>query len=209
MISLFSNTAPGRVLVFGAHPDDAELGAGGTLARLTRGGTQVTIVVASVPSHYDVRVKEAARGAEILGAQLVILFPQPIRVEEVPMYRLVGAMDEVVERFRPDLAFVHSLSDLHWDHGLVTRAALSSLRRVPSNLLAFSSSYELNSQARTIGECFIDVTDTIETKLEAISAHVSQSRGIDLESTRNYARAMGRKCGALSAEVFEVLRLKL
>lgn len=206
MIPLFPRS--GKVVIFGAHPDDAEFGAGGTLARLSRAGLEVTIVVVSVPSLYDVRVAEAARGAAVLGAKLEVLFPEPCRVEDVPMHKLVAEMDAVVERLKPSMVFVHSLSDLHWDHGLVTRAAMSSLRRTPSNLLAFSSSYDLNTQT-TVGECFFDVTETIDLKLEALSAHASQLKGIDVQGARHHAQAMGRKCGAAAAEVFEVLRLTL
>lgn len=208
MISLFPQTPPGRVLIFGAHPDDAEFGAGGTLARLAKAGADVTIVVSSVPSQYETRVQEAERGAALLGARLVVLFPKPCRVEDVPMHVLVGAMDTVVETHRPDLVLVHSHSDLHWDHTLVTRAAMSALRRTPANLLAFFSSYELNPQPGH-GECYFDISQTIELKMAALAAHTSQQKGLNLESTRQHAQALGRKCGATSAEVFEVLRLKL
>lgn len=205
----FPKGSPGRIIIFGAHPDDAEIGCGGTLARLAREGAQVTIVAASVPSFYERRIEEGRRGAKILGATFMPLFNQQSRLDDVKMHVLVQTMDAVVAELRPDLVFVHSTSDLHWDHGLTTRAAMSALRRIPANLLAFSSSYELNPQARTIGQLFVDITQTLDIKLEAISAHQSQMKGIELTAHREQARAMGRKCGAEAAEVFEVLRLKV
>ena len=59
---------------------------------------------------------------------------------------------------RPDLVITHSAHDLHWDHNLVNRATVSSLRRWPCNLLAYVSSYEMNAQnsTRTVGQCFAD-----------------------------------------------------
>jgi LmbE family N-acetylglucosaminyl deacetylase len=209
MERLFNGGGQGRVVLFGAHPDDIEVGAGGTVARLAASGAQVTHVVVSVPTHVEERQKEAARGAEALGAKHVILFKDQARVEDIPMHELVRAMDSVVGDLRPDFVFVHSANDLHWDHGLVNRAAISALRRTPANLFAFTSSYELNAQSRVIGQCFVDITNTIGCKMAAISAHVTQLTRLDLEGTRDFARAMGRICGVTFAEAFEVLRLRL
>ncbi len=58
----------GRVLAFGAHPDDLEVGAGGLLARLSDEGAQVTMVVVSIPGQTEKRRAEAHAGAEIIDA---------------------------------------------------------------------------------------------------------------------------------------------
>jgi LmbE family N-acetylglucosaminyl deacetylase len=68
---------------------------------------------------------------------------------------------------------------------------------------------EMNAQTRSFGQCFADVTDSIEQKVEAISAHQSQMTHFDLESTRDLARAMGRIAGLKFAECYEVLRLRV
>ena len=65
------------VLALGAHPDDVELGIGGTLARLRRLGARVVLAVVSVPGDYAVRRREAERAADILGAELRILIDVP------------------------------------------------------------------------------------------------------------------------------------
>ena len=200
-----------RVVAFGAHPDDLEVGAGGLLARLAARGVQVTAAVVSVPSQIEERTREALRGAQILGAKLALLNPQRrCRVEDLPMHQLVAQMDTLINDVRPDLVITHSAHDLHWDHGLVHRATVSALRRGPCNLLAYVSSYEMNAQnsTRTVGQCFADISDTIERKVEAIAAHETQLAKMDLESTRDLARAMGRLAGVQYAEAYEVLRLR-
>jgi LmbE family N-acetylglucosaminyl deacetylase len=206
---LFFDGSKGRVVAFGAHPDDIEVGAGGTVARLARAGAKVTMCVTCVPTQVKERMAEADKGAEILGAKVEVLFPKGSRVEDIPMHELVRAMDAVIKDTQPDLVLVHSASDLHWDHGLVNRAAISALRRTPANLLAFTSSYELNAQTRAIGQCFVDITQTIGSKMAAISAHVTQLTKLDLEGARDLARAMGRISGVTYAEVFEVLRMRI
>lgn len=200
----------GRVLAFGAHPDDLEVGAGGLLARLAEEGADVTLAVVSIPNQAAQRKTEALAGADILGAELFILYEEkPCRVEDIPMHELVRRFDTIVGDVRPDLVITHSAHDLHWDHGLVNRATVSALRRTPCDLLAFLSSPEMNAQSRSIGQCFADVTKTIDTKIAAISAHRSQVPKLDLESSRDLARAMGRISGYEYAEAYEVLRVRI
>ena len=200
----------GRVLAFGAHPDDLEVGAGGLLARLSQEGAEVMMAVVSIPNNTDQRRKEAHAGADIIDADLRILFDEkPCRVEDIAMHELVRRFDQVVGDWRPDLVITHSAVDLHWDHGLVNRATVSALRRTPCDLLAFLSSPEMNAQARAVGQCFADISATMDTKIQAIKAHESQVPKLDLESSRDLARAMGRISGYEYAECYEVLRVRI
>ena len=200
----------GKVLAFGAHPDDLEVGAGGLLARLASEGDTVMMVIVSVPNQAEQRRAEARAGADVLRSDLRILFDEgQTRVEDIPMHELVRRFDHVIGDFRPDLVITHSANDLHWDHGLVNRATVSALRRTSCDLLAFLSSPEMNAQSRAIGQCFADITDTIDTKISAIGAHTSQVPKLDLESSRDLARAMGRISGYQYAEAYEVLRVRI
>jgi LmbE family N-acetylglucosaminyl deacetylase len=200
----------GRVLAFGAHPDDLEVGAGGLLARLSAEGAEVTIAIVSIPNQTEQRRAEAVAAADVLDADLFILNEdRPCRVEDIPMHELVRRMDTIVGDVRPDLVITHSANDLHWDHGLVNRATVSALRRTPCDLLAYLSSPEMNAQARSVGNCFADISNYVETKLAAIACHKSQLPKLDLESSRDLARAMGRISGYGYAEAYEVLRVRI
>lgn len=200
----------GKVLAFGAHPDDLEVGAGGLLARLADEGASITMAIVSVPNQTEQRMAEAREGARIIGADLFLLYDEkPCRVEDIPMHELVRRFDNIVGDVRPDLVITHSAHDLHWDHGLVNRATVSALRRTPCDLLAFLSSPEMNAQSRSIGQCFADISSTIDIKIDAISAHKSQLPRLDLESSRDLARAMGRISGYAFAECYEVLRVRI
>ena len=200
----------GRVLVIGAHPDDIEVGAGGLAARLSDDGADVTFAVVSIPSDREQRRAEAHAAADLIEANLFILYEdKPCRVEDIPMHELVRRFDQVVGDVRPDLVITHSANDLHWDHGLVHRATISALRRTPCDLLAYLSSPENNAHARCVGECFADVSASIERKIEAIGCHKSQMTRFDLESARDYARGMGRISGYDYAEAYQVLRVRV
>ena len=62
-----------NILAFGTHPDDIEVGMGGTIRRYVSEGHQVTMVVVCVPGDKARRMEEASRAAEILGGNLIIL----------------------------------------------------------------------------------------------------------------------------------------
>lgn len=199
-----------RVLAFGAHPDDLEVGAGGLIARCVRDGATVTMVVSSIPNRFPERLDEARAGAKILGGQLVFaLGEREVRVDEVPMHQLVARFDELVAEYEPDLVITHNASDLHADHYRVHRATISAVRRAPCDLLAYTAAPDLSAQRRTYGDCFVDITDTIDTKLESVTAHASQISTRTIESRRDMARAIGRVCGLHYAEAYEVLRLRI
>jgi LmbE family N-acetylglucosaminyl deacetylase len=200
----------GRVLAFGAHPDDIEVGAGGLLARLVEEGASVTMAIVSVPNNIETRKREAHDAAGMIGAQLRFIFDEKqSRVEDIPMHELVRRMDQLVADVRPDLVITHCQNDIHWDHGLVHRATVSALRRTPCDVLAFVSSPENNAQVRGYGNCFADISKSIDTKLKAIGAHASQLQHLDVDSSRDLAKAMGRISGHAYAEAFEVLRVRV
>jgi LmbE family N-acetylglucosaminyl deacetylase len=200
----------GRVLAFGAHPDDLEVGAGGLLARLSDEGADVTLAIVSIPNHTEQRKEEAQAAAEVIDANLFVIYEdKPCRVEDIAMHELVRRFDQIIGDVRPDLVITHSANDLHWDHGLVNRATVSALRRTPCDLLAYLSSPEMNAQSRSLGNCFADISQYVEAKLAAIACHKSQLPKLDLESSRDLARAMGRISGYEYAECYEVLRVRI
>ena len=202
--------AGSRVVAFGAHPDDLEVGAGGLLARLASQGVDVTMAVVAVPGDAERRRMEADNGAKVIGGKLKVVYDvRPCRVEDIPMHELVRRFDQLLGDVNPDLVITHSAHDLHWDHGLVHRATVSALRRTPCDLFAYLSSPEMNAQHRAIGQCFADISQTLDKKLAAISAHTSQLSKLDLDSSRDLARAMGRISGYQYAEAYEALRVRI
>jgi len=178
------------------------------LARLANAGADVTLVVVAVPNEVEQRRAEVHAGAAMLGAEAIVLFEDK-RVEDVAMHELVRRFDQIIGDVRPDLVITHSANDLHWDHGLVNRATVSALRRTPCDLLAYLSSPEMNAQARSLGTCFADISQYVEVKMSAIACHKSQLTRLDLESSRDLARAMGRISGYDYAECYEVLRVRI
>ncbi len=198
------------VVALGAHPDDLELGVGGTLAALSRGGARVVMAVCSVPSDYDTRFREAKAAAAILGCELRILMDGGCRrIEDLKTYQLVGMLDSLVRELQPSALLTHGPSDFHRDHVAVYHAAVSTQRLSQFDFFSY-----LPTMCRPVPVAFqprayIDISHTIGAKIDAIAAHPSQfgARGITFDLYRDIARLNGRLCGVEYAEGLDINRM--
>ncbi|HSN22499.1 MAG TPA: PIG-L deacetylase family protein [Usitatibacter sp.] len=200
------------VVAVGAHPDDLEIGIGGTLAKLRCDGAHVVMIVVSIPKDYEVRLEEAKRGAQILGCELKLLVEDgPKRIEDLKTCELVGLLDDALREYRPAALLTHSSVDFHNDHLLVYNACLPTQRLA---YFDFFSYHPTNCRPVPIAfhpRAYVDVTETIDAKMHAITAHASQfgGRGLDTEMYREHAHMQGRIIGVPYAEGLDVVRMVL
>ncbi len=206
---LIARYAEQTILAIGAHPDDVELGAGGTIARLGDGGARVTIVLCA-PSGSDERFEEARRSAKILGADLELLYGER-RAADLDSYELVERLGDLVSRKAPALVLTHASSSYHRDHSLVHKAC-SVIQRVRYfDLLCYCSSGVTLVDTPFRPDVFIDVSGAIEKKMAAIELHTEPiaRKGFSVEHYRSAAADLGRRLGVEYAEGFEAERLRL
>lgn len=179
------------VLALSAHPDDTELCCGGTLAALANEGKKVGVIdftrgemgTRGTPQQ---RFQEASRASEIIGLTIRENLELPdTRLENKREYQ--KKIIEQVRKYRPHICFVGAPSDRHPDHGNATKLALDALfyggltkvrttderekpqeRWRPSHILHFMQDRPFRP------DLVFDITDTFETKKEAILAFESQ-----------------------------------
>ncbi len=200
------------VLALGAHPDDLELGVGGTLALLAKGGARVIMAIVSVPSHLEARKKEAMRSAEMLGAEVTFLFPDKLcRVEDLKTYELVDKIDGLINDFKPAAVLSHGLADFHRDHVLVYNACLAAQRLSFFDLFCYHPTSTRPIPLPFFPQLYVDISKTVDLKMKAIKAHESQfgGRGLDPGHLLETARHYGHLIGVDFAEGLEVVRMKL
>jgi bacillithiol biosynthesis deacetylase BshB1 len=109
------------LLVFAAHPDDAELGCGGTIANLTATGKKVGIIdltegEMSTRGNRDTRRAEAAVATEILGVSV----RENLGLKDVFFKNDWPQQEQIIRmirRYRPELIIANALADRHPDHG--------------------------------------------------------------------------------------------
>jgi N-acetylglucosamine malate deacetylase 1 len=209
--SLLSRYTACTVLAIGAHPDDLELGVGGTLARLARAGAHVVMAIVSVPGDHERRIAEARTAAAILGCELRILIEAGRRIDDFKPYQLVGLFDELVADLAPAAVFTHSATEFHRDHTSVYEATVSAQRLRFFDFFSYHPTMCRPVPVPFNPRAYVDISETVDAKIEAINAHASQfsCRGIDTEVYRDFARLHGRMIGVKYAEGLDVGRMLL
>ena len=208
---ILSHYAGKTVLAVGAHPDDLELGVGGTLARLSRSGARVVMAVVSIPNNLKARRDEARRAAGILGCEVRLMTADRCsRVEDLKTHELVGMIDGLVKELAPAAMFSHCLANLHKDHKLVYEACMASQRLRYFDIFCYSptSCHSVNIEFHP--HAYIDISDTIDAKMAAIRTHSTQfdRRGLKTEHYRAASGLTGGVIGVDYAEGIEVVRMR-
>lgn len=199
-----------RVLVFGAHPDDMEIGMGGTIAKHVAIGDDLLMVVATIPSQRELRIQEARDGAEVLGARLEVLDVPP---DDLGMNRrTIREFDRLFGSVNPHLVYTHWDQDSHQDHLAVSRAVMAAGRRNRCSLLM----YEQTIPGGVVpgngfkAQSFVDISPFIDRKCQSILVHQSQieQNGGDwwLDGVRGRAMYRGYQMNVRYAEAFEVVK---
>jgi bacillithiol biosynthesis deacetylase BshB1 len=183
------------LLVFGPHPDDLEIGLGGTIALHASRGLQVglcDLTLGEMGSNGtpDERLAEAHAAAGVLGAA----WRENLRWPDRQIGAQPGQMDDAVafiRKHRPRAMAVPYWSDRHPDHvaasRLLTEAAFNSgLRRYAAPGEAWRPEwvcyYFINDGAQP--SFIVDVSAHYETKRAALACHASQFRSADSVPTR-------------------------
>jgi len=181
--------SPFDIVAVCAHPDDAELAMGGTIAREAARGRRVALVdltrgECGSRGTPETRAAEAAEAARILGAAHRESLGLPdARLQAAPEHR--DPMVEAIRRLRPRVVLLQHWEQRHPDHAAASRIVydacfLSGLRNYrpdlgpafrPAKLAYTVTMTEANNLAPTF---VVDVTPFWETKLRAISAFASQ-----------------------------------
>lgn len=196
-----------RVLAIGAHPDDVEIGCGGTLLDHRRRDDRVSILTLShggAGGDRGLRMAEADATANAIGAQL--LFGDLPDTEINAGGETVRIIENVVRMLDPTVVYVHSVHDSHQDHRAVATATRSATRQV-RRVFGYQSPSATNGFDPTQ---FVSVDDVLARKIEVLQLFASQDGRIYLEpelvtaGARYWARHLA--ASAHFAEPFEVIR---
>lgn len=196
-----------EVLAIGAHPDDVEIGIGGTLAAHQAAGDAITILTLSRGGRggdAESRQHESLAAAEMLGARL---FLKDLVDTEIPAGGpTVRVIEEVVREVRPTIVYTHSSNDRHQDHRAVHASTLVATRDISTVACYESPSATIDFRPTR----FVRIEDFVERKIEMLGCFRSQTsqgrRYLEPELVRATARYWSRFGGGSAVEAFEIVR---
>lgn len=221
------------ILAIGCHPDDLEIGCGGTLALYNRRGHSVYMChVANGDMGHAVimpgdlaklRTAEAEASGAVLGAKQVFNINVPDLFVDSHNEDQVRALVEVIRSVRPDMIITHSPEDYMRDHvetsKLVFNASFSSsiphYETESKSYPTIAPLYYMDALAGLgfLPEEYADITETLDIKLNALEKHESQIKwlrdhdGIDfLDFVRTVSKFRGLQSGVKYAEGFRVCK---
>lgn len=227
------------ILAFGAHPDDVELGCGGSIAKAVSQGKSVGIIDLTrgelgTRGSAEIRDQEAAAAAKVLGLSFRknLAFRDGFFVNDEAHQM---AIIQLIRIHQPKIVLCNAIEDRHIDHSkgskLVSDACfLSGLKKIvtkdesgniqepwrPAHVYHYIQWKEIKP------DFVVDISNHIDTKMEAIHAYASQFYDANsqepstpissqnfLESVRYRAQNLGRLTGVAAAEGFTVERTPL
>jgi len=230
------NQVPERVMAIGAHPDDVELGAGGTLAKWSGRGSLVTIVVctdgAAGNENHDLtstavakrRQMEQQAAADCLGVRyLVQLGYADGGLEDTTEFR--SALVELMRQHRPDIVLSHDPQTrsrfVHRDHRIAGQVTLDAIYPYARDHLHYPQQIARGLSTHRVDQCLlwdtdepnavVDISGTLNIKGESLRQHASQLggilRGADLvEWLRERSRAAASGFDFTDGEAFRLLQ---
>lgn len=184
-----------HALVLTAHCDDAELWAGGTLARWAESGLRCVVGIAL---HDEDRKEETRRSAAILGYEPRFMTPE----EEIASW-ILG----LLVQYRPEVLLTHPENDPHFQHQNLHRGVVEALTRFPHRKTCPRRWYAFDSYYQTrlpsgIWPMTVDIGTTFDKKLCALAVHQSQNPADLAHMARHGAAMAGMRTRMDFAEAF-------
>ncbi|MHB8324878.1 MAG: PIG-L deacetylase family protein [Candidatus Dormibacteria bacterium] len=219
-----------RALVIVAHPDDAEFGCAGTVALWAAAGVAVTYLICTDGAQGSadptlkaselagIRQREQRAAAGVLGVEHVEFLGHPDGALVVDT-QLRRELTRTIRQFKPDLVVCQNavrhyanLGGNHPDHLAAGQGAIEAIYPFARNPYSFPELLAEGLEPHTVREVwvtgteapdhFVDVSATLEAKLEALRCHRSQQRDDPGERVSARLAEVGKPHGMAYAEAF-------
>ena len=228
---------PERALICTPHPDDAEIGAGGTAAQWIKQGAEVTLVVCTNGDKGSedpemtserlaaIREKEQQAAAEVLGFKEVVFLRYPDgEIEDTKDFR--RDLVRQIRRFKPDVVLTTDPQRRtfyqHRDHRVTGQCVMDAVFPLARDHLNFPELKHEGLEPHKTEfiyfwgadepDTFVDISDTLELKIQALMKHASQvAAEREAQMTKfllERAKEAGKAQGMNAAEGFRVVQMR-
>jgi LmbE family N-acetylglucosaminyl deacetylase len=222
-----------NILALGAHPDDIEFMCAGTLLRYKQLGHNIHIALTTSgnqgSNEYDsreeiaaIREKEQLEAAKLLGAEVRFL-----RFDDQGLLNTPESRRAVINAMRwadPDVILTNPPNDPSTDHAVTGQIVSQVILSMPGKNIPADEPpctkkvsvfyWDTAGGVDSLPEVYVDISDVIDLKLEALAKHESQANWMGVfaedgfvESCRTLARLRGIQAGCKYAEGFRALRI--
>lgn len=164
-----------KVLSIGSHPDDVEMGMGGTLAKHSKRNDDVRVILCTfggVSGPPKERKKEAYEALKILGINDICMLNQQVSKINKTSNEFTNLLTKIITEFDPDRVYTHSPYDYHQIHVSVSKSVIHAAKDVKQILFyetISSTTHDFKPNA------FVDITNYINQKIKSIGAHKTQA----------------------------------
>ena len=209
---------PAQVMVVIPHPDDAEFGVAGTVARWVKEGKEIVYVVCANgdkgTSDFNmkpeklvkIREREQQAAARLLGVREVVFLRHPDQsLEDIPEFR--KEIVRLIRMYRPETVVTadpYRRYIWHRDHRIVGQVTLDAIFPYARDHLAYPDLLEEGIQPHKVREVLLwaapedinyrsDITGTFDVKLAALRCHKSQVGKNQITDLENWLRQRAKK----------------
>jgi N-acetylglucosamine malate deacetylase 1 len=220
-----------QVLVVAAHPDDEVLGCGGTLSRHISSGDAVSVLIIAegvtsrkleeeINNEKLNELNEASKkSAKTLGIYDLNYLGYPDnKLDSIIFLDVVKSIEFYINKIKPDIVYTHFDNDLNIDHKITSDAVLTACRPINDCSVKTIYAYETLSSTEWYNTStnnfkpnhFVDISDHLETKLNALKAYEQEMRSFphprSYKSIKALAEYRGSTVGYMAAEAFMLIR---
>lgn len=216
-----------KILVIAPHPDDEILGCGGTMIKNIAEGNEVYVCIVTkgtLPLFKPERTVKNQQDAKechlYIGVKKTFFLDFPAAMlEKVDRYELNGKLLDVIKEVQPDETFIPHWGDMQKDHQIVAESAMVALRPKYHPQVKKIYGYETmsetawnapNIQNEFIPNVYVDITNYLETKKEALSFFKLQVSSFpdarSIEAIEALAKYRGAQMDMKAAEAFMLIR---
>lgn len=204
-----------KILCLAPHPDDGEIGCGGTLAKLREDGHEVYYVVLSncnesLRSEFPpgTLMRELVNATRIIGIPAHNIIKLDYKVRHFPKWRqsILEDFTEIRKDIDPEIVFMPSGDDMHQDHHTVYEEGLRAFKKC--NIFCYEMPWNMINFRAT---AFSQLTEKhVFKKTMSIGEYYSQShRDYKSDMFAHLARVRGAQSGYEYAEAFDAIRVRI
>ena len=198
-----------KVLAIGAHPDDIEIGCGGSLAKHVDHDWEVMVLILTKGEKGgdpNVRTRETIHALEILGLRNVVFCDFPDTDIFNNLSEIISLIEKYINEFMPDRVYTTSQEDRHQDH-IATAIATNAACRNVSQILAYETP---SASANFKPHAFINLENFLDLKNRAIQSHITPNKKnyMKIDAIEGLAKFRGQQSNLyMPVEAFEIYKL--